>query len=92
MIFYHGARRWTFPLHFSSYADLPEGFSAFVPDFRTILYYASVYPFDEGKRSFLEGLLKYILQVDCRAIGKLEKAIVRVLDAGSVEQVLDFLE
>ena len=200
MIFYHGSRHWAFPLNFSSYVELPEGFSVFVPDFRTILfnlqdlkdedfqgadlfqasvrtfkyafrqmrphlgeilYHASARPFDEQKRSFLEGLLKYILQVGrdidptdveeellkggraqagevymtiaeqlraegktegqilakqqdltnlldkrfgildegtqrmvagCKDIGKLEKAIVRVLDANSVEQILEILE
>ena len=204
MIFYHGSRQWTFPLDFSSYVELPEGFKAFVPDFRTILfnlqdlrdedfqgadlfqasvrtfkyafkrmrpylgailYHASAFPFDEEKRSFLEGLLKYILQVGqdieprhveeelgkggraqagevymtiaeqlraegkaegkaegqilakqqdikhllekkfgfvdeatrqriagCKEIGKLEQAIVQVLDAESIDQILEILE
>ena len=33
------------------------------PHLGEIIHYAFTYPFDEGKRSFLEGLLKYILQV-----------------------------
>jgi predicted transposase/invertase (TIGR01784 family) len=208
IIFYHGSRRWKFPLDFPSYVALPEEFSAFVPDFRSILFnlqelqdedlqgadlfqasikafkyafkrmrphlgqilhHASAFRIDEGKRSFLEGLLKYILQVgrdirrtdvveelrkagraqagevymtiaeqlraegkaegkaegqregrilakqqdltnllvkkfgsmgnavkrkiaDCREIGKLEQAIVRVLDTESMDQILEILE
>jgi predicted transposase/invertase (TIGR01784 family) len=196
VIFYHGSRRWTLPLDFASFVECPEGFSVYVPNFRTILfnledrrdeefqgadlfqasvrtfkyafrqmrphlgeilYHASAFPFDEDKRSFLEGLLKYILQVgrdieprdveeelgkggrahagevymtiaeklraegqilakqqdlnnlldkrfgavdetcrqkisNCKDIGKLEKAIVRMLDAESLDQILEILE
>jgi len=204
IVFFHGSRRWTFPLGFTSYVDSPEGFSAFVPNFSTILFdlrdlrdedfkgadlfqatvrtfkyafkrmrphlgeilnHALAFPFDEGKRSFLEGLLKYILQVgrdiepehveeeirkggraqagevymtiaeklraegkaegqlegqilakqqdltnllykrfrsiddasrqkvsSCKEIGKLAQAIVRVLDAESVDQILEIIE
>jgi predicted transposase/invertase (TIGR01784 family) len=38
VVFYHGARKWTYPLAFASYLDAGEELDSFVPDFRPLMF------------------------------------------------------
>jgi hypothetical protein len=38
IIFYHGARKWTYPLAFSSYVNVEEELDCYVPDFRPVMF------------------------------------------------------
>jgi predicted transposase/invertase (TIGR01784 family) len=37
-IFYHGSRKWTYPLAFSSYVNVEEELDCYVPDFRPVMF------------------------------------------------------
>jgi predicted transposase/invertase (TIGR01784 family) len=38
VVFYHGARKWTYPLAFASYLDAGEELDSFIPDFRPLMF------------------------------------------------------
>ncbi|MBA7658131.1 hypothetical protein ES703_66079 [subsurface metagenome] len=38
LIFYHGSRKWRFPLDFSFYFDQPQELEPYIPDFKAHLY------------------------------------------------------
>jgi len=38
VVFYHGARKWTYTLAFASYLDAGEELDSFIPDFRPLMF------------------------------------------------------
>jgi len=38
IVFYHGSRKWSYPLAFSSYVNAEEKLACYVPDFRLVMF------------------------------------------------------
>ena len=38
VVFYHGARKWVYPLNFASYVDGTNELKAYIPDFQTLMF------------------------------------------------------
>jgi predicted transposase/invertase (TIGR01784 family) len=38
IVFYHGTRKWSYPLNFASYVDGTSELKAYIPDFQTVMF------------------------------------------------------
>ena len=38
IVFYHGGRKWTYPLNFMSYVEVNNELKAYIPDFQTLMF------------------------------------------------------